>query len=185
MNATPNPATEAEARAISRSRESLAAFAELPAARQAALLSWIAQTLAPAPNVGRHTARELKTAFECSGYFRGPRGFFVLGDAFHGAMLTAGFAPVSPTERFWRFRYQAARCCRGVLPDGHIMRLVPCYRPVDAVTGLCSYHARVGEDYFPAISRPSDIEPWLRKHGYGKHPPLPTYLRGLPVEATQ
>ncbi len=71
---------------------------------RAELLLWIQRNLRPTKvKVFPGTSYGLKHAFEADG------GYYVSNGVFKGAMLEAGYEPVDPLERNWRFRCTKAR----------------------------------------------------------------------------
>jgi hypothetical protein len=71
---------------------------------RAELLLWIWRNLKPT-KVKIHPCASycMKHSFEDD------TGFYVSNGAFKGAMLEAGYEPVDPKERNWRFRYTRVR----------------------------------------------------------------------------
>jgi hypothetical protein len=79
-------------------------YQELLADTRAELYLWIWRNLTPTKvKVYPGTSYGLKHAFEDDA------GFYISNGAFKGAMLEAGYEPVDPRERNWRFRCTKAR----------------------------------------------------------------------------
>ncbi len=81
-----------------------AEYAKLSRVEQAALLSWIAEHISPRKTPNKRTSYGIKHAFEAS-----VGGFYISNGAFKGAMLAAGYEPVYPEERNWRFRISTGK----------------------------------------------------------------------------
>jgi hypothetical protein len=74
-------------------------YQELPADTRAELLLWIWSNLRPTKvKIHRYSSYGLKHACEDD------TGIYISNGMFKGGMLEAGYVPVDPKERNWRFR---------------------------------------------------------------------------------
>ncbi len=87
-----------------RDLDSPAEFSELSADERRAVLEWIAEHISPRKTPNPRTSYGIKHSFESSA-----GGFYVSNGSFKGAMLAAGYEPVCPEERNWRFRISTRR----------------------------------------------------------------------------
>lgn len=69
---------------------------------QEVLQEWIWLVVRPANRIAFATSYGMKHDFEAA-------GFYVTNGAFKGAMQRAGYAPVDPAEKNWRFRCRPFR----------------------------------------------------------------------------
>ena len=76
----------------------------LPPDERAEILSWIWRNLKPT-----RTAIHRSSSYDLKHRFEDDTGLYIGNGAFKGAMLEAGYGPVDPKERNWRFRCTKAR----------------------------------------------------------------------------
>ena len=79
-------------------------YGELPPDERAELLLWIWHNLKPT-----RTAIYRSSSYGLKHHFEDDTGLYIGNGAFKGAMLEAGYVPVDPRERNWRFRCTKAR----------------------------------------------------------------------------
>jgi hypothetical protein len=79
-------------------------YQNLLADTRAELLLWIWRNLTPTK-----AKVHLSTSYGLKHTFEDDAGFYISNGAFKGAMLEAGYEPVDPRERNWRFRCTKAR----------------------------------------------------------------------------
>lgn len=85
-----------------------AAFARLSPAQQACLLAWCAYALRPARRASPWSSYGVKHVYSAGS------GIYITNGEFKGAMLAAGYRPIDPTARNWRFRATLAKAVAAV-----------------------------------------------------------------------
>ena len=96
------------------------AYARMTAVEQATLLEWIRLAIKPAKTIAPTTSYGIKHDFEVP-------GFYITNGQLKGAMLTAGYVPVDPSELNWEFKIRPTGK-RGDSKNGaiyHVEHLTP------------------------------------------------------------
>jgi hypothetical protein len=96
------------------------AYEKLAPAEQTALLEWIRLAIKPAKTIAPNTSYGIKHDFEVP-------GFYITNGQLKGAMLTAGYVPVDPSELNWEFKIRPTGKRRESTNDAvyHVDHLTP------------------------------------------------------------